>query len=52
MIDKPNTGYGHSMNVGLDTASGEYIGIVESDDFIKPHMYETLYNVALNMILT
>ena len=38
VIDKKNTGYGNSMNVGLDRASGEYIGIVESDDFIEPDM--------------
>jgi glycosyltransferase involved in cell wall biosynthesis len=46
-IDKPNSGYGISMNQGLDKAQGEYIGIVESDDFIKPEMFEELYNLAL-----
>ena len=45
-IDKPNAGYGQTMNCGMDLASGEYIGIVEPDDFIKPEMYETLYNKA------
>lgn len=45
-IDKPNAGYGHTMNCGLDLASGEYIGIVEPDDFIKLNMYEVLYNKA------
>lgn len=43
IIDKKNTGYGNSMNIGLDSASGEYIGIVESDDFIEPDMMERLY---------
>jgi len=38
-----NKGYGAAMNAGLDAAAGEYIGIVESDDCIKPEMYETLY---------
>ena len=33
VIDKPNSGYGDSMNRGIDTARGEYVGIVESDDF-------------------
>lgn len=47
IINKQNTGYGNSMNVGIDHAKGEYIGIVESDDYIKPHMYETLYNKAI-----
>lgn len=47
IIDKPNSGYGHTMNVGLDKAEGEYIGIVESDDFVAAEMFETLYNVAI-----
>jgi len=38
--------YGHQMNLGLDAAKGEYIGIVETDDYILPQMYETLYTVA------
>ena len=46
IIDKPNSGYGDSMNKGLETATGEYIGIVESDDFIEPDMFEKLYNQA------
>ena len=47
-IDKPNTGYGNSMNRGFDLACGEYIGIVESDDYVDPEMFETLYNIAHN----
>ena len=46
IIDKENSGYGHSMNVGIDRAKGEYIGIVESDDFVAEEMYELLYNKA------
>jgi len=46
IIDKSNSGYGHSMNVGIDAATGEYLGIVEPDDYILPNMYETLYNIA------
>ena len=46
VISKPNSGYGHTMNVGIDAAIGEYIGIVESDDYVKLDMYETLYNIA------
>lgn len=47
IIDKVNTGYGDSMNIGLENASGEYIGIVESDDFIEEDMYEKLYSLAI-----
>lgn len=38
--------YGHQMNLGLSVAKGEYIGIVETDDYIKPEMYEKLYNLS------
>jgi len=46
LIDKPNTGYGNSMNVGFERATGEYIGIVESDDYADSDMFETLYHEA------
>ena len=46
VIHKANSGYGHSMNVGLDAATGEYFAILESDDIIKPNMYEVLYAEA------
>ena len=45
-IDKPNSGYGHAMNCGLDVARGEYVGVVEPDDFVKPQMYEKLVAAA------
>lgn len=45
-IHKDNSGYGHSMNTGLDAATGEYIGIVESDDFAELNMFEELYKIA------
>lgn len=46
VIDKPNSGYGASMNMGLDAAKGDFIGILESDDFIETEMLETLYKIA------
>ncbi len=46
IIDKPNEGYGMTMNRGFDAATGEYIGIVESDDWIESNMYEILYKIA------
>lgn len=46
VIDKPNSGYGDSMNKGIELARGEYIGIVESDDFASLNMFETLYKEA------
>ena len=47
VIDKPNSGYGDSMNKGIELARGEYIGIVESDDFASLNMFETLYKEAV-----
>ena len=46
LIDKKNEGYGVGMNTGMDIATGEYIGIVEPDDFVPLTMYEDLYNIA------
>jgi glycosyltransferase involved in cell wall biosynthesis len=46
VIAKENSGYGDSMNRGIDKARGEYIGIVESDDFAEPEMFERLYDAA------
>lgn len=46
VIHKENTGYGDTMNRGLSVASGEYIGIVESDDFIERDMFEALYSLT------
>lgn len=48
VIHKENTGYGHTMNVALDHAQGDYIAIVESDDFAEPEMLEKLYTGAIS----
>ena len=46
VINKQNSGYGDSMNKGLEKATGEYISIVESDDFIESDAFEKLYKLA------
>lgn len=46
IISKSNSGYGDSMNTGLAHARGEYIGIVESDDYALPDMFSALYKEA------
>ena len=46
VVDKPNSGYGNTMNTGLQLAKGEWIGILESDDFANPDMFERLYTAA------
>lgn len=50
ILDGPNGGYGKAMNRGLDACTGEYVGIVEPDDYVKPDMYEKLYKVAKKKI--
>ena len=46
VIDKRNTGYGHSLNLGISQARGEYIGIIEPDDFPDKRMFKKLLKVA------
>lgn len=46
IVNKENSGYGHTMNLGLATAKGDYVGIVESDDFVKNTMFEDLLELA------
>lgn len=38
--------YGYQMNTGLAMAQGEYVGIVETDDYISANMYEKLWSEA------
>ena len=47
VLTGPNGGYGKVMNRGLDCAAGEYVGIVEPDDYVDVHMYEEMYNKAI-----
>ena len=41
---KQNSGPATARNLGLEIATGEYIGFVDSDDFITPVMYEEMIN--------
>ena len=43
VIHKPNGGLSSARNAGIDIARGEYIGFVDSDDYIAHDMYEKLY---------
>ena len=46
VLHKANGGLSDARNAGLDIAQGEYIGFVDSDDYIAPDMYETLLDLA------
>ncbi len=45
VIHKENKGTGAARNDGLRIASGECIGFVDPDDWVKPDMYEKLYSL-------
>lgn len=46
VIHKMNGGQSSARNAGLDAATGEWIGFVDSDDEIMPRMYETLLDAV------
>ncbi len=45
VIHKQNGGQSSARNAALDIMSGDYVGFVDSDDWIEPNMYEHLYNL-------
>lgn len=44
VIHKKNGGPSDARNVGMDIATGEYVGFVDGDDYIHPEMYQRLYD--------
>ncbi len=42
-LTKPNGGLSDARNYGIPYATGEYIGFVDSDDYVDIDMYEKLY---------
>ena len=46
VVTKENGGLPSARNAGLERASGKYVGFVDSDDYVKPEMYETMVNAA------
>ena len=47
VIHKPNGGLSDARNAGLEICTGEYIGFVDSDDWVGPTMYEVLLSHLL-----
>jgi len=48
VIDKPNEGVSATRNLGIKLAKGDYIGFVDSDDYIEKNMYEVLLTQIKN----
>lgn len=47
VIHKKNEGVSVARNIGLDIAKGDYIGLVDSDDYIKADMYTNLLELIM-----
>lgn len=48
VINQKNQGQGCARNIGIDLVKGEYVGFVDSDDYVDLDFYEKLYNAAKN----
>ena len=47
VLDSDVKSYGRQINIGLDCVSGDYVAILETDDWIDQDMYKCLYEYAL-----
>ncbi|MCM1044001.1 MAG: glycosyltransferase [Candidatus Gastranaerophilales bacterium] len=43
VFHKENGGSSSARNLGISQARGQYLGFVDSDDYVEPDMYERLY---------
>lgn len=49
VVHQVNAGLGPARNSGIMAATGEYIGFVDSDDWVRPEMFERLYETAIKI---
>ncbi len=45
-FNKENGGLSDARNFGIDRATGDYLGFVDSDDYVAPTMFEEMVNLA------
>jgi len=48
VFTQENAGVSAARNVGIDVALGEWIGFVDSDDWVEPDMFEKLLSAAIS----
>lgn len=46
VVHRENGGLGPARNSGIEVATGDYVGFVDSDDWVDPEMFEKLYYSA------
>ena len=47
-FNKPNGGLSDARNYGIGKCHSDYIGFVDSDDYVDLDMFENLYNKAIS----
>jgi glycosyltransferase involved in cell wall biosynthesis len=47
IINQENSGQSSARNAGINIAIGDYIGFVDSDDYVDLNYFEKLYNAAV-----
>lgn len=48
VLHTDNKGVSNARIIGINASNGSYIGFVDSDDFIDPHMYEQLHKLLIS----
>ena len=46
-FSKTNGGLSDARNYGIDRANGDFLGFVDSDDYVEAEMFQKMYNLAL-----
>lgn len=47
VVHQQNKGLGPARNAGMEIATGEYVGFVDSDDWVREDMFRCLYEEAI-----
>lgn len=48
ILNDENHGLAYSRNIGMETATGDYLGFIDSDDFIAPDYFEKLMSAIVD----